>query len=101
MPSNSRNDSNTEAVKIVNALKPVIKHWFDEWARSCVRAKKMTVTTAPDGDVIGVTDAFGDTELFVRYEPACQYASPGENVWCEWYFDNMATLHATKMGNLT
>ena len=62
--------NDNEAVKIVNALKPFWKKWTKEWGRSCVRSKKMTVSTAPslaDG-VIGVTDAFSDTECMIPFK---------------------------------
>lgn len=93
-------DNNTEAVKIANALKPFAKKWFDEWGQSCVRSKKMTVSTAPNGSVIGVKDAFSDTEVFVKYMSSCSKAVVGDTVWCKWMYDNMQTLYADSMGNL-
>lgn len=97
---NKNSDYNSEAVKIANALKPMFKTWFDEWARSCVRVKKMTVSTAPSNGIIGVKDAFSNTELLIPCESACASAVAGDTVWCEWYFDNMQTLHAYCMGNV-
>lgn len=96
----NKTDNNTEAVKIANALKPFAKKWFDEWGQSCVRSKKMTVSTAPDGDVIGVTDAFSDTEVFIKYMSSCSNAKVGDTVWCKWMYDNMQTLYAYEIGNL-
>lgn len=85
--------NDNEAVKIVNALKPFIKKWYDEWGRSCIRCKKMTVTTAPDNGVIGVTDAFG-SEIFIPFKSNLSSANVGNVVWCKWMFDNMQTLYA-------
>jgi hypothetical protein len=96
----NKTDNNTEAVKIANALKPFAKKWFDEWGQSCVRSKKMTVSTAPNGSVIGVTDAFSDTEIFIKYMSSCSNAVVGDTVWCKWMFDNMQTLYASEIGNL-
>lgn len=94
--------NDNEAVKIVNALKPFARNWFEEWGRSCVRSKKMTVTTAPDPStgLIGVKDAFSDNEVFVRYMSSCAKAVVGNTVWCNWMYDNMQTLYADSMGNL-
>ncbi len=83
-----------EAVKIVKSLKPFWKKWTEEWGRSCVREKKMTVTTAPSGGVIGVTDAFSSTEMFIKYKPDLSNATVGDVVWCKWMFGNMQTLYA-------
>lgn len=86
--------SDNEAVKIANAFKPFWKKWTDEWGRSCVRTKKMTVTTAPSNGRIGVKDAFSDTEVFVKYNPDLYAATVGSVVWCKWMFGNMQTLVA-------
>lgn len=94
------NDNNTEAVKIANALKPFAKKWFEEWGQSCLRSKKMTVSTAPNGAVIGVKDAFADAEVFVKYMAECANAKVGDTVWCKWMYDNMQTLYADSMGDV-
>lgn len=96
----NNSDNNTEAVKIANALKPFAKKWFDEWGQSCVRSKKMTVSTPPNGSVIGVKDAFSDTEVFIKYMSSCSNADVGDTVWCKWMYDNMQTLYADEIGNL-
>ena len=83
-----------EAVKIANAFKPFFKKWFEEWGRNCIRCKKMTVTTAPQGGVIGVTDAFSDAEIFIPYMSRLEDAVVGNVVWCKWMFGNMQTLYA-------
>lgn len=95
----NNSDNNTEAVKIANALKPFVKKWFDDWGQSCVRSKKMTVTTAPNGSVIGVTDAFSDSEILIKYMSSCANAVVGDTVWVKWMYDNMQTLYADRIGN--
>lgn len=96
----NKSDNNAEAVKIANALKPFVKKWFEEWGQSCLRSKKMTVSTAPDGNVVGVTDAFSDQEMFIKYMSDCANASVGDTVWVSWMYNNMQTLFANHMGNL-
>lgn len=100
-PFNNGGSTDNEAVKIVTALKPFVKNWFEEWGQSCVRSKKMTVSTAPTNGLIGVKDAFSDKELFIRYMSSCANAAVGDTVWCKWMFDNMQTLYADSMGDLT
>lgn len=94
--------NDNEAVKIVNALKPFWKKWTKEWGRSCVRSKKMTVSTAPslsDG-VIGVTDAFSDTECMIPFKMDVANAVVGDTVWVKWMYDNQQTMYADSMGDV-
>ena len=94
--------NDNEAVKIVNALKPFWKKWTDEWGRNCVRSKKMTVTTAPSvvTGLIGVTDAFSDTECMIPYKGDVALAQAGDTVWVKWMYDNQQTMYAECMGNI-
>lgn len=89
--------NDNEAVKIANSFKPFVKKWFEDWGRSCVRCKKMTVTTPPNNGVIGVTDAFSDTESFIPYMSGVETAVVGDVVWCRWTYGNMQTLCAESM----
>ena len=94
--------NDNEAVKIANAFKPFWKKWAKEWGRSCVRSKKMTVSTAPslaDG-VIGVTDAFSDTECMIPFKMDVANAVVGDTVWVKWMFDNQQTMYAESMGDI-
>ena len=87
-----------EALKIWNALKPMVDRQIEAKTRSCVRAKKMTVTTAPDEDVIGVTEPYGE-EIFIPYSSEISNAQAGDAVWV-WYFcNNASTMIALSMGN--
>lgn len=90
--------STDEALKIWNALKPMIYREIEAKTRSCVRAKKMTVTTAPDGSVIGVTESYG-AELFVPYLSALSGASAGDSVWVWYFYNNASTMIAMAFGN--
>ena len=91
-----------EAVKIVNALKPFWKKWTEEWGRNCIRSKKMTVSTAPSviTGLIGVTDAFSDTECMIPFQNDVARASVGDTVWVRWMYDNQQTMYAESMGRI-
>ena len=92
----NQSSSDTEAVKIANALQPFVKSWYKEWNRSCVRSKRMTVTTAPDSStgLIGVTEGCSDGECMIPYTIQCATANVGDSVICCWNYDNMQTLYA-------
>ena len=47
-----------EALKIWDALKPMIDKEIEAKTRSCVRAKKMVVKTPPNGTTIGVIEPY-------------------------------------------
>ena len=91
-----------EAVKIANAFKPFWKKWMKEWGRNCVRSKKMTVTTAPSilTGLIGVTDAFSDTECMIPFQNKVANAQVGDTVWVKWMYDNQQTMYAENMGDV-
>ena len=87
-----------EALKIWNALKPVIDTEIEVKTKSCVRAKKMTVSTVPDGSVIGVTEPYND-EIFVPYSSLLSNAQIDDAVWVWWFYDNASTMIALSMGD--
>lgn len=94
--------NDNEAVKIVNALKPFWKKWTSEWGRNCVRSKKMTVSTAPSTitGLIGVTDAFSDTECMIPFQMNVANAQVGDTVWVKWMYNNQQTMYAENMGDI-
>lgn len=87
-----------EAMKIWNALKPMVNRQIEEKTKSCVRAKKMTVTTAPNGSVIGVAEPYGE-EILIPYLSTLSGASVDDAVWVWYYFNNASTMIAMTMGN--
>ena len=93
-------NNNEEAVKIVNALKPVIKSWNEEWNRNSIRAKQMTVKTAPNGSTMGVIDAFSNVVMDIPYSVELSSAVVGDTVWCVWMGNNMQTLVAMWKGQI-
>ena len=91
--------SNTdEALKIWNALKPMVDKLIEEKTHSCVRARKMTVTTLPDGSVIGVTDPYSD-EIFVPYSSFLSNVQIGDAVWVWYFYGSASTMIALTTGN--
>ena len=94
--------SDNEAVKIANAFKPFWKKWTKEWGRNCVRSKKMTVSTAPSiiTGLIGVKDAFSDTECMIPFQNNVASAQVGDTVWVNWMQDNQQTMYAENMGDI-
>ena len=90
--------SNTnEALKIWDALKPMIDKEIEAKTRSCIRAKKMLVTTAPNGTVIGVAEPFGE-EIMIPYSSSLSDAQVNDAVWVWYYFNNASTMIAMTTG---
>lgn len=87
-----------EALKIWNALKPMVDRQIEAKTRSCVRAKKMLVTSAPSGSVIGVSEPYGE-EILIPYLSTLSGVSVGDAVWVWYYFNNASTMIAMAMGN--
>ena len=87
-----------EALKIWKGLKPMIDREIEEKTRSCVRAKKMIVTTAPSGSVIGVAEPYG-LEVLIPYSSAISSAAVGDAVWVWYYYNNASTMIAMTMGD--
>lgn len=89
-------DSN-EALKIWDALKPMIDKEIEAKTRSCIRAKKMLVTTAPNGTVIGVAEPYGE-EVLIPYSSSLGNAKVDDAVWVWFYFNNASTMIAVTTG---
>ena len=91
--------SNTvEALKVWEALKPMIDREIERRTRSCVRAKKMTVTTAPANGVVGVAEPFGE-EMLLPYSSALTGLTVGTAVWAVYYFGNASTMIVMAKGD--
>jgi len=87
-----------EALKIWEALQPMIDHEIEEKTKSCVRSKKMEVTSAPDGSVIGVKEPYG-YEVRIPYSSALTDVEVGETVWVWYFFNNASTMIAMTKGD--
>lgn len=88
-----------EALKIWHAIKPMIDKEIEVKARSCVRARKMRVMTAPNGQTIGVGDPFAETAIQIPYTSVVASAQVGDAVWVQWYYNNASTMLAVGYGN--
>ena len=91
-------DLTAEALKIWDALRPMIDKEINDKTASCPRAKKMKVTSAPDGSVLGVAEPYGDTH-YIPYSSSLSNVSVGESVWVWWFFNNAATMIALSYGD--
>lgn len=86
-----------EALKIWKTLKPMIDQEIESKTRSAVRAKKMSVTTAPNDGLIGVAEPFGE-EVMIPYSSSLSNAQVGDAVWVWYYFNNASTMIAMTTG---
>lgn len=92
-------DDTNEALKIWDALKPMVDREIKERTASCIRSKKMTVTSAPNGTTIGVCEPFDTVTYNIPYSSAVKGAQVGDAVWVQWYFDNASTMIAVCYGD--
>lgn len=92
-------DDTNEALKIWDALKPMVDREIKEKTASCIRSKKMTVTSAPNGTTIGVCEPFDTVTYRIPYSSAVSGAKVGDAVWVQWYFDNASTMIAMSFGD--
>lgn len=95
MPSTT--DYTREAQKIWSALRPVIAKEIKSRTESCVRAKKMSVMTAPENGLVGVAEPFGPI-VNVPYSSALTL-NVGDPVWVWWYFGNASTMIVMAKGD--
>ena len=86
-----------EALKIWDALKPMVDRQIESQTRTCVRARKMSITTAPNGTTVGVTRPY-DSEIFVPYSSSLDTAQVGDTAWVWYYMNNASTMIACATG---
>ena len=90
-------DLTREAQKIWNALRVMVDAEIGKRTASCVRSRKMTVMSAPNGSTIGVAEPFGQT-VNIPYSSALANVKVGDTVWVDWKFDNASTMVAMATG---
>ena len=86
-----------EALKIWKALKPMVNRLIEEKTRSCVRAKKMSVSSNPTENGVGVKEPYGQ-EFVIPYSTDMTTIRKGDSVWAYWYSDNASTMHIVETG---
>ena len=67
--------------------------------RSCVRARKMTVTTAVSGGKIGVAEAYGATIQLPYLSTLSPLPAVGDSVWVRYYMDDLSTAVIVSKGD--
>lgn len=91
MPSGM--DYTREAQKIWDALRPMVTQEIKTQTQSVIRARKMMVTSAPNGTTVGVSEPYGTT-INIPYSTALSGVIPGDSVWVIWFFNNASTMVA-------
>ena len=81
-------DLNSDALGIWEHLKPAIDKEIEQKTRGMVQRRKMKVTTAPSisTGTIGVTEAFGTTEMVIPFATNLISATVGDMVWVEFMY---------------
>lgn len=81
-------DLNSDALGIWEHLKPAIDKEIEQKTRGMVQRRKMKVTTAPSiaTGKIGVTEAFGTTEMAIPFATNLISATVGDMVWVEFMY---------------
>ena len=92
-----------EALKIWEAIRPMIDKEIADQTESCVRAKKMIVKQATmeteDGSVrVGVAEPY-DTKIVIPSGTQLSNVNPGSPVWVYWYMNNASTMHVALNGD--
>lgn len=75
----------TEAQRFWDAIKSKVLQICRAETKNTLRMERYTVTTAPDGSVVGVTLPFGTTELMLPYSKEVAEASVGDVVLVAWW----------------
>lgn len=90
-----------EAQKIIAALTPSIEEIINRKTKSCIRSKKMQVTTAYNAAtrLIGVAEAFG-SEILIPCATTLTGANVGSSVRVVWFSDDMSTAVALWPGSV-
>ena len=88
-----------EALDVWNALKGKTTQLFHELNSKVLQCERYDVTTAPNGSVIGVTQPFSKTQLFIPYSWECASAKVGDSVLVAWWGNSLSTARAWFKGS--
>lgn len=85
-----------DALKFWDSISGKVKDLIKDQTSNCVKRRRYDVTTAPDGNVIGVTPPFGK-EIFIPYSRELEQAQVGDTVLVEWW-NSLSTARADFYG---
>lgn len=75
----------TPAEEFWKSIEGKIRSLVEEEMQNSFQCERYDVTTDPDGSVIGVTQPFGETELFIPYSQEVSTATVGDTVLVVWW----------------
>lgn len=87
-----------EATKFWSAIEGKVKKTIKALTTRCLQCERYDVTTAPNGSKIGVTQPFGERELFIPYSAEVSQAVVGDTVLVMWW-NGLSTAKACFFGS--
>lgn len=91
------NQTQVEAIRAWNELRPKIIQEIQNQTKNCIRMKKVTVVTAPNGTTLGVMQP-NDTQIFnIPYVAALSSAQIGDMVLVQYWY-GMSNAIAVSFG---
>lgn len=88
----------SQAIRFWDSIKVKVKQSIREETQNTLRCERYDVTTAPDGEKMGVRQPFGEMEIFVPYTQELAGAKVGDTVLLVWHH-SMSTAKAWFYGN--
>ena len=77
-----------ESQKLQNLLRQEVKKIIDEETKECLRTKKATVTSAPNGSTCSVRLVGDSTILTLPYSSKVSSVSVGDVVWVAYLYND-------------
>lgn len=75
----------SEAKAFWDAISGKVKALVQKETENAMRVQRYDVTTAPNGTVMGVTQPFGNNEIFLPYSQEVSGAAVGDTVLVAWW----------------
>ena len=75
----------SEAKAFWDAISGKVKALVQKETENALRVQRYDVTTAPNGTVMGVTQPFGNNEIFLPYSQEVSGAAVGDTVLVAWW----------------
>ena len=93
-----RNETQNEAARIWQMLRPQIIRTIEDETKNCIRMKQVTVSTAPNGTTIGVQQPNDPTIFNIPYVAALSGAKVGQTVLIQYWY-GMSNAIAVSFGD--